>query len=309
MKIGISPDTIRSAAALAELARRIESAGFDSIWVPDHLAFFGAPVVDPFQALAAFAAGSSTLALGTSVFVLPLRPAAQVAKAAASLDVLCDGRLILGVGVGGEFGGEFEASGVPVGERGRRTDEALAVLRHLWAGTGEAFSGRFSTIPKGMRLNPLPTRTSGPPIWIGGRAEAAVRRAATAGDGYLGFLLDGPAFAGRMRRVRALAAERRRDPDAIAAGLVTFAYVAHERASAIDHVTQALEANYGVPMRTAVERYGVVGTLTDCVDRARELAAAGVEHLVLASSCRGAEFDEQLSELTRLREQVRGGGA
>jgi alkanesulfonate monooxygenase SsuD/methylene tetrahydromethanopterin reductase-like flavin-dependent oxidoreductase (luciferase family) len=243
------------------------------------------------------------------VFVLPLRPAAQVAKATASLDVLCDGRLIFGVGVGGEFGGEFEASGVPLGERGRRTDEAIAVLRHLWAGSGEAFSGRFSTIPQGMQLNPLPLRASGPPIWIGGRADAAVRRAAAAGDGYLGFLLDEPGFAKRMRQVRALAAERRRDPDAIVAALVTFAYVGHDRASAIDHVAQTLEANYGIPMRTAVERYAVVGTLADCVDRARGLAAAGVEHLVLASPCRGAEFDEQLGELTSLREQVVGGGA
>ena len=62
----------------------------------------------------------------------------------------------------------------------------------------------FSTIPNGMRLNPLPPRASGPPIWIGGRADAAVRRAAAAGDGYLGFLLDGPGFATRMRQVRAL---------------------------------------------------------------------------------------------------------
>jgi len=307
VKIGISPDTNRSAAALAELARRIESAGFDSIWVPDHLAFFGAPVVDPFQALAAFAAGSSRLTLGTSVFVLPLRPPAQVAKAAASLDVLCGGRLILGVGVGGEFAGEFEASGVPVGERGRRTDEALAVLRHLWAGTGEAFSGRFSTIPKGMRLNPFPTRTSGPPIWIGGRADAAVRRAAAAGDGYLGFLFDGPGFANRMRRVREIASARGRDPKSIAAALVTFAYVGRDRGLAIDVVTRTLEGNYGVPMRAAVERYGVVGTLAECSDRARALADVGVEHLVLASPCRGDQFDEQLNEITRLREQVRGG--
>src|SRR5206468_12327530 len=133
-----SPDAIRTAPALAELAGRAEAAGFDSIWVPDHLAFFGSPVVDPFQALAAFAAGSSTLTLGTSVFVLPLRPPAQVAKAAASLDVLSEGRLVLGVGVGGEFPGEFEASGVRLAERGRRMDEALVVLRHLWAGSGKA---------------------------------------------------------------------------------------------------------------------------------------------------------------------------
>jgi probable F420-dependent oxidoreductase len=304
VKIGLSPDSIRPAAALAELARRTEAAGFDSIWVADHLAFFGSPVMDPFQALAAFAAGSTELQLGTSVFVLPLRPAAQVAKATASLDLLSEGRLVLGVGVGGEFAGEFQASGVPVGERGRRMDEALSVLRHLWAGSGGAFGGRFSTIPEGMRLNPLPSRPQGPPVWIGGRADAAIRRAAAVGDGYLGFLLDAPAFAKRMRQLRALAAERGRDPAAIVAGLVTFAHVARDAEAAIDAVTRRLEANYGVPMRAAVERYGVVGTREQCIARVRSLAAAGVEHLVLASPFRGAEFDEQLEELAKLKEHA-----
>ena len=302
MKLGISPDAIRSAAALVELARRTEAAGFDSIWVPDHLAFFGSPVVDPFQALAAFAAGSSSLMLGTSVYLLPLRPPAQVAKAAASLDLLSEGRLVLGFGVGGEFAGEFEASGVPVCERGPRMDEALLVLRQLWAGSGEAFSGRFSSIPQGMRLNPLPRRSKGPPVWVGGRADAAIQRAAATGDGYLGFLFDAAGFAQRMSRVRELAKGRGRDPRAIVAALVTFAYLGRNSACAIDLVTQKLEANYGIPMRAAVERYAVVGTIDECTARVGSLAEAGVEHLVLASPLRGAEFDEQLEQLAKLRQ-------
>jgi len=305
MRIGISPDAIRPASSLAALAGRAEAAGFDSIWVPDHLAFFGSPVVDPFQALAAFAAGSSNLAPGTSVLVLPLRPPAQVAKAAASLDVLSEGRLVLGVGVGGEFAGEYEASGVRVGERGRRMDEALGVLRHLWSGSGEPFRGRFTTIPGGMRLDPLPHRPAGPPIWVGGRADAAIRRAASAGDGYLGFLLDTPGFASRMRRVRELAAARGRDALSIAGGLVTFAHVRRDSRAAIEAVAQRLEANYGVPMRAAVERYGLVGELEACVDRAHALAEAGVEHLVLASPFRGEDFDAQFVQLAKLRERVR----
>lgn len=300
MKLGLSPDAIRPARDLVALARRVEELGFDSIWVPDHLAFFGSPVVDPFQALAAFAAGSSRLVLGTSVFVLPLRAAAQVAKATASLDFVSEGRLVLGIGVGGEFAGEFEASGVPLGERGKRTDESIAVLRHLWAGSGEPFAGRFSSIPKGMRLDPLPARAGGPPIWVGGRADAAVRRAALAGDGYLGFLFDAGGFAKRMKQVRALAAENGRDPSAIVAGLVTFAHVGRDASSAVDAVTRRLEANYGVPMRAAVERYGIVGDLDSCRAKVKALAEAGVEHLVLAAPFRGEEFDEQLPVLAEL---------
>ena len=306
MKVGISPDAVRSAAKLVELARTAEAAGFDSIWVPDHLAFFGSPVVDPFQGLAALAAGSTKLLLGTAVYVLPLRAPAQVAKATASLDVLSDGRLILGVGVGGEFPGEYQASGVPVGERGKRMDESIAVIRHLWAGSGAAFAGRFSTIPEGLKLNPLPPRVAGPPIWIGGRAGAAVRRAAVAGDGYLGFLFDAPGFAKRMRQVREIAAERGRDPQRIAAGLVTFGYVGDDGTAAVDAVAKRLESNYGVPMRAAVERYGIVGELAACADRVRALADAGLEHLVLASPFRGEEFDRQLPLLAKLVEVERG---
>jgi probable F420-dependent oxidoreductase len=305
MKIGLSPDAIRPARGLVALAARIEDAGFDSVWVPDHIAFFGSPVVDPFQALTAFAAGTTSLELGTSVLVLPLRAPALVAKGAASLDYVSEGRLVLGVGVGGEFPGEYEAAGVPLMERGRRMDEALAVVRQLWSGTREPFAGRFYSIRKDTRLNPLPHRVGGPPLWVGGRAEAAIRRAARAGDGYLGFLLDPAGFAKRMTRVRALAVEHGRDGNAIAGALVTFAHVGEDGEAAVRAVTERLEANYGVPMREAVERYGIVGDFGTCVERARAFAAAGVEHLVLAAPFRGVAFDAALPELARLAAAVR----
>ena len=300
MKLGLSPDAVRSARELVELGRRIEDAGFASVWVPDHLAFFGSPTIDPFQALTAFAAGSRHLELGTSVLVLPLRAAALVAKSAASLDVLCEGRLTLGVGVGGEFPGEYEAAGVPLAERGPRLDEAIGVLRHLWSGSGAPFAGRFSSLRAGTRLNPLPARAGGPPIWVGGRAEVAIRRAARAADGYLGFLLDPTGFSQRMQQLRTLAAELGRDPRGILGGLLAFCHVADDAEAAVERVAKRLEANYGVPMRAAVERYGIVGSRVQCLERIAAYARAGVEHLVLTSPFRGAEFDAQLPEMARL---------
>jgi probable F420-dependent oxidoreductase len=294
VKLGLSPDTVRDARALAELARRVEDAGFASLWAPDHLAFFGSPTLDPFQALTAFAAGSRALELGTSVLVMPLRAPALVAKAAASLDALCGGRLTLGVGVGGEFAGEYEAAGVPLGERGARLDEGLAVLRHLWRGDPAPFHGRFSTLRAGTLLNPLPVRPGGPPLWIGGRADVALRRAARAGDGYLGFLLDPGGFEKRIARIQSLASRK------VTGALLTFCCVDDDASGARERVIRQLETNYGVPMRAAVERYAIVGSESECLERIAAHARAGVEHLVLTSPFRGADFDAQLPRLAQL---------
>src|SRR5207237_5464450 len=102
MKLGVALEGIRPAAELHRLAARIEALRFDSLWTPDHVAF-SQPISDPFQVLAACAAATTRIRLGTCVYLLPLRHPTHVAKMAASLDWLCGGRLTLGVGVGGEF--------------------------------------------------------------------------------------------------------------------------------------------------------------------------------------------------------------
>src|SRR5215813_6497883 len=104
-----------------------EELGFDALWIGEHIAFH-IPTFDALTALAAVAARTTTIGIGAAAVLLPLRPAAAIAKAASTLDVISQGRLRLGVGVGGEFPKEFEAVGVPLGERGRRTDEAIAIL-------------------------------------------------------------------------------------------------------------------------------------------------------------------------------------
>ncbi|MER3449377.1 MAG: hypothetical protein C4315_06280, partial [Chloroflexota bacterium] len=124
----------------------LEQLGFDSVWSGEHLLYHG-PTLDALIVLAAYAARTERLKVGSSVLLLPLRPPALVAKAAATLDVLSGGRLILGVGVGGEYPPEFEAVGIPLAERGARADEALAILKLLWSGDPASFEGRFYRLP------------------------------------------------------------------------------------------------------------------------------------------------------------------
>lgn len=125
-----------------ELAVHAESLGFDGLWIGEHIAFH-IPTFDAVTAMAAVAARTTHIDIGIAAMLLPLRPAVAVAKAVATLDVISQGRVRLGGGVGGEFPKEFEAVGVPLQTRGARTDEAIAILRALWGPGATTYHGRF----------------------------------------------------------------------------------------------------------------------------------------------------------------------
>src|SRR5215468_2518795 len=127
---------------LVKLVQLVDRCGYDSMWVGDHVAF-ALPILDPFLQLAQAAVASRRLTFGTGVYLLPLRHPGPVAKQVATLDHLCEGRFIFGVGVGGEFPKEYELCGVPMAERGARLTESLEVLRTLWTGQPATHDGRF----------------------------------------------------------------------------------------------------------------------------------------------------------------------
>src|SRR5437867_11067105 len=151
---------------------RIEEMGYDSAWTSEHI-FFYFPTFDAMACLAAMAARTQRIKLGTAVLLLPLRPAALAAKEIASVDIISGGRLIMGAGIGGEYPKEFEAVGVPPRERGARADEALRVLKLLYTHDNVQFEGRFTKLG-GVTLAPKPVQPGGPPIWVAGRSEAAM---------------------------------------------------------------------------------------------------------------------------------------
>jgi probable F420-dependent oxidoreductase len=148
--------------------------------------------------------------LGTSVFVLPYRDPVTLAAELAALDVLSEGRLVLGVGVGW-MREEFEAIGVPAGERGARTDEHLQVMKTLWSEDPASFEGRFTSF-ENVVLATKPRTDGGPPIWIGGNTEAALRRALRFGSGWHGFEVFPEEIAELRERLERLAGEVGRDP-------------------------------------------------------------------------------------------------
>lgn len=300
MRIGLLLGGLTSANALGALAAEAEGLGFDSLWAGDHIAF-PAPILDPLQLLACVASHTTRVQLGTCVYLLPLRHPTVVAKLVASLDFISGGRVIFGIGVGGEFPAEFQASGVPVHERGARTNEALAVVRRLWQGGAAGHEGRFFRFDP-IQLKPAPVQPGGPPIWVGGRSDAALRRTARFGDGYVGYLLSPDGFRQRMERIHSLAADTGDAARRITAALMTFAVVHPDRDAAVQRAGAMLGAMYGRAMESAAQRYCIVGAPDECRAAAQRFADAGVEHLILTPLAYGDDIIEQIRALAAVLE-------
>jgi probable F420-dependent oxidoreductase len=182
--------------ALAGLAQAAEMAGFDSIWAGEHhvLATSSTRIpptsrfLNPVVALAYVAAYTRTIRLGTGVLLLPQHQPLIPAKELASLDVLSGGRLIVGIGVGWSEA-EYEALGVPFHERGARADEYLAAMRAIWSEGTPAYHGRYVSF-QDVVAYPHPVQQPVPPIVVGGRAPAVLRRAVEQANGWYGYAMD-----------------------------------------------------------------------------------------------------------------------
>jgi len=214
---------------LVKVARQAEESGFEAIYVPEHVAIYpgaqiGAwqvptdlPFPDPLDVLTFVAASTERLLLGTGVLLLPYHHPVTLAKRLATIDVLSGGRMrLLGIGVGA-LPGEAAAVGVDYRTRGRRADEAIDVMRSLWAEDegGATFHGEFYELDS-IYSYPKPLAGSGLPIHIGGSSEAAARRAGRRGDGWLpGGSLTNDDRVALWELVKSTAQEAGRDPGAI----------------------------------------------------------------------------------------------
>jgi probable F420-dependent oxidoreductase len=201
MKIGwfgVGSGILSDKGAVGAVAEAAEGLGFESLWVGEHPVLIDprerpsplaphTPLLDPVGVLSYLACCSSRINLGTGVVILPLRNPVILAKQVATADVLSDGRVILGVGVG-YVPGEYEAIGVDFASRGRRADEYIDALRSLWTEDHPYCHGEFTSI-SGVQSRPRPTRPGGVPIVGSGTARPALRRAVTKADGWYGFFL------------------------------------------------------------------------------------------------------------------------
>mgnify|MGYP001370863389 FL=1 len=187
VKIGIGfggwPFPTQEPEELWQYVDACEELDIDSLWLSDRIVS-EIMNVEPMIALSFIAARTKNLKFGTSVLALPLRNPTVLAKEIATLDFLSGGRVLPAVGLGTEDEREFEACGSPKRQRGGRTDEAIEVMKLLWSQDNVTFHGKYYTL-NDVTIQPKPVQRDLPPMWIGGRSEAAIQRTARIGDGWL----------------------------------------------------------------------------------------------------------------------------
>jgi alkanesulfonate monooxygenase SsuD/methylene tetrahydromethanopterin reductase-like flavin-dependent oxidoreductase (luciferase family) len=279
LEVGIG---IRRSHGIAAQAARIEDLGFDSVHIGEHV-FFHGPTPHALIGLAVAAGATTKLKLLSAVALLPLYPAAQLAKMASVLDIACDGRLRLGVGVGGEYPPEYLATGVPHAERGRRANEALEIITRLFTGEPVTFAGRWAQLD-GLRLDPAPTSPAGPPIWVAGRGEPAQRRAGRYGSVWMPYMCTPEQLHEGLKKARGHAVEGGRQAATIGAAAYLFIAVDNDGQRARRLATETVGSIYRQDF-SRLGRYLVAGTPAECVTRLLEYRDAGASALQLNPAC------------------------
>ncbi len=299
VKFGVTA-RLSTRAIIRRTTALLEETGFQSLWAGDHIAFTS-PILDPMLGLAQAAAMSDTLNIGTAVFLLPLRSAAGAAKLAASLDHLSEGRFIFGIGAGGEFPREFAACGVSPKERGARLTEGIEVMRKLWSGAPVSHHGTLWNFDD-VHMQPAPVTPGGPPIWCGGRSEAALQRAGTLADGWMSYVVTPDQFAKGLATIDAARTEAGRAADPFGTAHLLFTRLDDSYERAWDDATALLSQRYAMDFRKAAERYCAMGNPEAIAGTLRKFHTAGVRHFILDML---GTPEEREAQLRRFANEVR----
>ena len=278
---------------------QLQDAGARSLWVGGHIASRNpSPEALSWLARLSEQVDDRTL-IGTAVLLLPLYPPAIVAKMIADLDNATGGRIAVGVGVGGEYPGEFEAAQVPLAGRGERMDEAIGLLRRFWTGDEISWDGPLFPM-NGVRIHPAPVQPGGPPIVVAGRQPVAMRRAARLADGWMPYLFSARRYAESVATVRAEAVACGRSLD----GFAWLAYlpisVDDDRDVARERAANFLGGTYRQDFDAMIDRVAVTGTPDEVVGKLQEYVDAGAQHLILLPAVR----EKGVPMLTRVLTEI-----
>ena len=272
MRAGISSEEVLDAA------RKAEEAGIDGLFAGDHVTFYGNGN-DGLVNLAAVATVTERAKLMTSVYLLALRHPTPVALQCAMIDQLSNGRLILGVGIGGEDKNEWLACGIDPRTRARRTDEALQILRSLWTQEETTFEGKYFQLNK-VRMQPKPMRDEGIPIHIGGRSDAALRRTARYGDAWTAIWVSARRMNEAREKIDEWAAKEGRDGGKIGLGLQLWHSVDGDRDEARRRLSKRMQGFYQIPFEN-FEKYCPYGSPEEIAEYLGPFLEAGMDHVNL----------------------------
>jgi alkanesulfonate monooxygenase SsuD/methylene tetrahydromethanopterin reductase-like flavin-dependent oxidoreductase (luciferase family) len=283
---------------LSAYVKTARELGFRGISTNDHL-ISHRPWLDAPTALASILSESGDMTVGTSVLLPIVRGPVPMAKALAALDILSNGRLIVGVGPGSSAR-DYEIVGMDYEERWKRLDESIQVLRSLWSADGAAFTGRFySTV--GVNLEPKPIQRPGPPIWIGSwGSDAGLRRVARLGDGWLAsaYTTTPDQFRTGLGKLRDALKNHGKDAATFPNALVTmFMYITEDRSKAERVVSETIASLLKRPFEELRQRL-LVGSPQDCAEKLAAYKTAGVQRVFIWPTA------DELDQLTIFQTKV-----
>lgn len=278
-----------------DLARRVEALGYDLLFTGDHI-FMYSPNADPLVVLATWAGVTERVTIGTAVLLLPLREPVVTGKQLATIDYLSGGRLVVGVGVGGEIEQEWRAMEVPTDSRGRRLDEYIELLRELWSGDPVHHTGEFRTVT-GVTASPTPKQPGGPPLWVGGRSDAALSRASRH-QGWCGYAVSPDRVRRSLARIREFAGDVSLADFRTSYVLFTHVDDDTDRARAI--AGEVLGTRYRQDFGTFLDRFCAVGDPEHVRARVAEYRAAGVDDVILCPQAPTEQYIDQVEHLAEV---------
>jgi len=286
----------------ARQARWMENLGYEYFSAGEH--FMRGDPPGPTHAslpvLAVAAGATDQMRVLSSIILTPFYHPLFLARTAATLDAASGGRLTLGVGVGGEFPVEFEAAGLRVNQRGRRTDECLEVMRKLWTGEKVTFSGRHFQLTDAM-INPSPVQKPNPPVWVSGRRDAAMARAAKFGDGWMPYFYDAPRYRDSVGKIKGFAAEAGRDISGFQWAHFPYIAIYPTEQQAAEVAAEQLGGRYlyGGEFLDIVRKYCLLGTVENCIEQLQEYIDAGARHIIFSISCPREDRERHLETIAK----------
>ena len=279
----VGPGEVPDIKGIYTYAQRAEALGFESLWAWDHI-LLGVepsfPIIDSITTLAAVAARTTTIKLGTGVLVLPLRNPVVAAKALGSLDVISNGRLVLGVAAGW-YAREFDAVGVPFKGRGRLFERNLDILIKLWTQERTTLKADEFNLREAVMV-PRTVQRPRPPILVGGYVDAVLKRAGTVGDGWLTYFYTPESFTKGWEKVKAFAREAGRDVTTLQSTNQLAIYVGRDREQTTADMRKWLQTEWDVAAwsESTIE-HAIHGSSEDCVKQLKAHVATGVDRIIL----------------------------
>lgn len=280
--------------------RAVEELGYDSFWTGEHIVYHR-PILEAVTVITRAAALTKRIKVGPATQILSLRNPTINAKQLVSLDVMSNGRVLLTVGVGGDYPREFHACGVDIKTRGRRVHESIEIMKKYWTGERFSYDGKIFQL-EDVDMLPKPVTPGGPPVWVSGRQDVPMKRAATIGDGWNPYMYTAERSEWSFEKVKEYAEEAGRElpKDYVFANFIYVALFDSEK-EARDWGVKEMSYRYDQDFSQLVDKYCAYGPPERVKDHLAKYIEAGCNYLILAPIM---PPDDRRDHLERLANEV-----